>query len=127
MGVAHEQADAVAAMADADYLALLQQRFGSRAGRFTRVGKRVAYPIRRLLATQLVAPRAVLIGNAAQTIHPIGAQGFNLGLRDALCLAELLADGGDPGEAQRLSCYVERRREDRERTDRKSTRLNSSH
>ena len=116
MGVAHDQADAVAAMPDAEYLALLQQRFGSRAGRFTRVGKRVAYPIRRVLAKQWVAPRALLIGNAAQTIHPIGAQGFNLGLRDALCLAELLADGGDPGESQRLSRYRERRREDRERT-----------
>lgn len=116
MGVAHDQADAVAALPDADYLALLQQRFGSRAGRFVRVGKRVAYPIRRVLATQLTASRAVLIGNAAQTIHPIGAQGFNLGLRDALCLAELLADGGDPGEPQRLARYAERRREDRERT-----------
>lgn len=116
MGVAREQADAVAALSDAEYLALLQQRFGSRAGRFTRVGKRVAYPIRRVLAKQWVAPRALLIGNAAQTIHPIGAQGFNLGLRDALCLAELLADGGDPGESQRLSRYGERRREDREQT-----------
>src|SRR3546814_18710152 len=101
MGVAHEQADAVAAMADADYLALLQQRFGSRAGRFTRVGKRVAYPIRRLLATQLVAPRAVMIGNDAQNINPIGAQGFNLGLRDSIFLAELLAAGGDPGQPER--------------------------
>jgi len=116
MGVAHDQAEAVAVLSDADYLALLQQRFGSRAGRFVRVGKRVAYPIRRVLAKQLIAPRAVLIGNAAQTIHPIGAQGFNLGLRDALCLAELLADGGDPGEPQRLSRHVEQRREDRERT-----------
>src|SRR3546814_11861833 len=94
MGVAHEQADAVAAMADADYLALLQQRFGSRPGRFTRLGKRVAYPIRRLLATPLVAPRADLIGNAAQTIHPTGAPRFHLGLRDVLCLPELLVDGG---------------------------------
>jgi len=116
MGVAHDQADAVAALPDAEYLALLQQRFGGRAGRFVRVGKRVAYPIRRVLAKQLVAPRAVLIGNAAQTIHPVGAQGFNLGLRDALCLAELLADGGDPGEPQRLSRYAALRSEDRERT-----------
>jgi 2-octaprenyl-6-methoxyphenol hydroxylase len=116
MGVATDQADAVAALPDAEYLALLQQRFGGRAGRFTRVGKRVAYPIRRVLAKQLVAPRALLIGNAAQTIHPVGAQGFNLGLRDALCLAELLADGGDPGEPQRLARYAALRSEDRERT-----------
>ena len=54
-----------------------------------------AAPIRstRVLAPTLTAPRAVLVGNAAQTIHPIGAQGFNLGLRDALTLAELIEAG----------------------------------
>lgn len=116
LGVAGDDAAAVAALDDAAYLALLQQRFGGRAGRFLRVGPRSMYPIRRVLAKRLSGPRAVLLGNAAQTIHPIGAQGFNLGLRDALTLSELLADGGDPGEPQRLSRYPGLRREDRERT-----------
>jgi 2-octaprenyl-6-methoxyphenol hydroxylase len=59
----------------------------------------------------------VLVGNAAQTLHPIGAQGFNLGLRDALTLAELLIDNaGDPGAAALLADYADRRREDREGT-----------
>ena len=62
----------------------------------------------------------MLVGNAAQTLHPIGAQGFNLGLRDALTLAELLVDGvregTDPGDAMLLADYAERRREDREGT-----------
>lgn len=115
MGVATEAAATVAALDDAAYLAHLQARFGGRAGRFVRVGERAAYPIRRVVAERLVAPRAVVVGNAAQTIHPIGAQGFNLGLRDALCLAELL-DGGDPGRMQRLSRYEALRAEDRERT-----------
>jgi 2-octaprenyl-6-methoxyphenol hydroxylase len=67
------------------------------------------------VATRITALRAVVMGNAAQTLHPIGAQGFNLGLRDALTLAELI-DGGDPGDAALLAQYAERRREDRERT-----------
>jgi 2-octaprenyl-6-methoxyphenol hydroxylase len=59
----------------------------------------------------------VLVGNAAQTLHPIGAQGFNLGLRDALTLAELIeAAGGDPGATGLLEDYAARRAEDRERT-----------
>ena len=92
-----------------------QGRFGWRAGRVERVGRRSAYPIVRVLAERLVGPRAVLMGNAAQTIHPIGAQGFNLGLRDALTLAELL-DDADPGSADLLEAYVEARSEDRQRT-----------
>ena len=80
-----------------------------------RVGTRSAYPLARVVAERLTATRALLMGNAAQTIHPIGAQGFNLGLRDALTLAELL-DGGDPGSDSLLADYVDARREDRERT-----------
>ncbi|MEO8160622.1 MAG: FAD-dependent monooxygenase, partial [Arenimonas sp.] len=60
--------------------------------------------------------RALLMGNAAQTIHPLGAQGFNLGLRDALALAERVAGGTDPGAPALLAEYVAARRTDRERT-----------
>ncbi len=115
-GVPTEQAAAVAALDDSAYLGYLQQRFGARAGRFLRVGRRSAYPIASRLAERLVAPRAVLVGNAAQTLHPVGAQGFNLGLRDALTLAELVIEGGDPGDPARLARYPELRREDREQT-----------
>ena len=91
--------------------------FGWRVGRFLGAGERSAYPIASVLAESLVAPRAVLLGNAAQTIHPIGAQGFNLGLRDALTLAELLrAHAADPGDAALLEHHARRRREDREQT-----------
>lgn len=114
-GVAREGAGRVLAMDDAAFADYLQQRFGWRAGRIVRVGRRSAYPIVRVLAERIVAPRAVLMGNAAQTIHPIGAQGFNLGLRDALTLADTL-DVGDPGEVAVLSRYAARRGEDRERT-----------
>lgn len=114
-GVARAEADAVLALSDAAYADYFQQRFGWRAGRVRRVGKRSAYPLLRVVAERLVAPRFVLMGNAAQSIHPIGAQGFNLGLRDALTLAEQLR-GGDPGAPAVLAAHAAARREDRERT-----------
>ena len=64
----------------------------------------------------MTAARAVLVGNAAQSLHPVGAQGFNLGLRDALTLAELIEAADDPGSTVLLGEYVRRRHEDRERT-----------
>jgi 2-octaprenyl-6-methoxyphenol hydroxylase len=114
--VAAGQADAVAAMDDMAFAAFAQERFGWRLGKLSRPGKRVPYPIRRVAATALTGPRAVLVGNAAQTVHPIGAQGFNLGLRDALTLAELVAAGGDPGAPTLLAEYARRRAPDREGT-----------
>ena len=115
-GVAREQAETVAALDDAAWLARMQHAVGWRIGRLVASGERSAYPIVRVVAQRLVADRAVVLGNAAQTIHPIGAQGFNLGLRDALTLAEEIARGDDPGAASRLAAYAARRREDRERT-----------
>ncbi|PWK88582.1 2-octaprenyl-6-methoxyphenyl hydroxylase [Fulvimonas soli] len=111
-----DEAGAVAALDDAAFLALAQRRFGWRLGRLSRPGRRHAYPIRRVAARALVAPRAVLVGNAAQTVHPVGAQGFNLGLRDALTLAELVAAAADPGDAALLERYAARRAPDREGT-----------
>lgn len=110
------EADAVAALDDAAFLALAQRRFGWRLGQLSRPGKRHPYAIHRVAAAQLTAPRAVLVGNAAQTVHPIGAQGFNLGLRDALTLAELVAAAADPGGAELLQRYAARRAPDREGT-----------
>jgi 2-octaprenyl-6-methoxyphenol hydroxylase len=110
----------VSALDDRGFVDLLHERFGWRLGHLSRPGRRVSYPLKRVQAQRLIAPRAVLVGNAAQTLHPIGAQGFNLGLRDALTLAELLidsaGDGGDPGDAALLADYTARRREDRDGT-----------
>ncbi|MDE2308910.1 MAG: 2-octaprenyl-6-methoxyphenyl hydroxylase [Xanthomonadaceae bacterium] len=114
--VAGDAADAVAALDDAAFIELAQRRFGWRLGRLSRPGKRHPYAIRRVAAQRLTAARAVLVGNAAQSVHPIGAQGFNLGLRDALTLAELVADAADPGAAGLLERYAARRAPDREGT-----------
>ena len=114
--VARAEAAKVLALEDAAYAGYLQQRFGWRAGRILQVGARSAWPLQRVVARSLRAPRALLMGNAAQTLHPIGAQGFNLGLRDALCFAELLDSGSDPGAEDLLAAYEAARREDRQRT-----------
>jgi 2-octaprenyl-6-methoxyphenol hydroxylase len=116
-GVASDDAEAVAAMDDAVFLARVQVAFGWRAGRFLSVGPRSAYPIIGCVADALVATRAVLVGNAAQSLHPLGAQGFNLGLRDALTLAECIAaQPGDAGDDPLLRHYAQRRADDRTRT-----------
>lgn len=62
----------------------LQKAFGWRLGRITHAGKRVAYPLALTTASQTVSHRVALVGNAAQTLHPIAGQGFNLGLRDVM-------------------------------------------
>lgn len=111
------QADAVAALDDDAFLARAQRAFGWRAGRFIACGARGAYPALRVVAARTHAPRAVLVGNAAQTLHPIGAQGFNLGLRDALLLAEMIqAEGVDAAGGDLLPRHAARRADDRERT-----------
>lgn len=112
--VAGDRHDEVVGMDDAAFIALAQQRFGWKLGALSRPGKRFAHRIRRVLADALTAPHAVLVGNAAQTVHPIGAQGFNLGLRDALTLAELLVDTNDPGAGDVLDAYAVRRAPDRD-------------
>lgn len=114
--VPSEQAEEVALLDDAGYLSLAQERFGWRLGRLSRPGRRFPYAIKRVAAHRLTGKRAVIVGNAAQTIHPIGAQGFNLGLRDALTLAELVATAADPGQASLLEQYAARRAPDREGT-----------
>lgn len=116
-GVDAADADAVAALDDDAFLGRVQEAFGWRVGRLLAVGPRSRYPAIRLVARRLVAPRAVLVGNAAQSLHPIGAQGFNLGLRDAATLAELIGmQGGDPGDDALLAAYATRRTDDRART-----------
>ncbi|MFT4197899.1 MAG: 2-octaprenyl-6-methoxyphenyl hydroxylase [Pseudoxanthomonas sp.] len=128
-GVPGEQAEAIAALDEAAWLARVQAAFGWRAGRFLASGPRSVYPLVRVLAQRSVGERAVVLGNAAQTLHPLGAQGFNLGLRDALTLAELVGAGEDPGSDALLAAYAQRRAPDRERTLRFSdglARLTSS-
>ncbi|MEA3639652.1 MAG: 2-octaprenyl-6-methoxyphenyl hydroxylase [Lamprobacter sp.] len=79
-------------LSDRDFIDALQRRFGTRLGDLTRPSRRIAYPLRLMLASQLTRDRVLLIGNAAHTLHPVAGQGFNLGLRDVAELADLLVD-----------------------------------
>lgn len=94
----------------------LQQAFGWRLGYITSAGERQCYPLRLRTADRHIAHRLALVGNAAQTLHPIAGQGFNLGLRDGMTLAETLAQaaaqGEDIGDYAVLSRYQRRRQPD---------------
>jgi 2-octaprenyl-6-methoxyphenol hydroxylase len=104
----------VLSLDDGSYLRELQERFGWRAGRFVRVGRRVSYPLKLTRAVETTATRTVLIGNAAQALHPVAGQGFNLGLRDAAMLAEVIANAeGDVGAPGLLRRFAEWRAADR--------------
>jgi 2-octaprenyl-6-methoxyphenol hydroxylase len=110
-----ERAQEVLALGEAGYLASLQAHFGWRAGRFVRAGRRGSYPLKLTRALRTVANRTVLIGNAAQALHPVAGQGFNLGLRDAAMLAEVIANAtGDVGAPQLLRTFSDWRARDRE-------------
>lgn len=121
------EAEAVLALDDPAFLAAAQARFGRRAGTFERVGRRQPWPLRLTRALRVAGERVLLVGNAAQTIHPIGAQGFNLGLRDVEALAAMLADaiaaGADPGDPARLAAHGAAREADRDATIRLSDGL----
>ncbi len=101
---------------DATYGAELERRFGARLGRITVSGPRRAHGLTRQRARRLIDKRAVLIGNAANTMHPNAAQGLNLGLRDVATLAACLASGSDAGDAGLLNRYAAARAPDHRRT-----------
>jgi 2-octaprenyl-6-methoxyphenol hydroxylase len=111
--LAPERAQQVCSLDDAAFGAALQSDFGWRIGRIMRVGARASYPLRLSRAESRVGTRAVLVGNAAQSLHPVAGQGFNLGLRDAALLAEILAVAPDPGAPAVLEDYERRRAADR--------------
>ena len=110
-----EDAARVLSLDDESYLRELQARFGWRAGRFVRAGRRASYPLKLTRAAATTATRTVLIGNAAQALHPVAGQGFNLGLRDAAMLAEVIANagGGDVGAPELLHRFAKWRATDR--------------
>ena len=104
---------------DAHFLSTLQQAFGERAGKFVTAGRRGAYPLSRVLADKQVVGRCVIMGNAAHTLHPVAGQGFNLCMRDAHVLAQMMnaqvLRGKDIGDIQLLQCYEKVRKADQKR------------
>ena len=117
--VSEDKATQVLELDDAAFLQALQASFGYRLGRFSRIGTRAAYPLTLSKALRLTATRGVLVGNSAHGLHPIAAQGFNLGMRDVAALCDCIADAQnessgavEPGDADLLIRYAEWRRKD---------------
>ncbi len=115
------------ALADDEFTARLQEAFGLRLGGFSRVGTRAAYPLALTKANGLIVHRGVVIGNAAHGLHPLAAQGFNLGMRDVAALCDCIFDAihddvsahgatavgpPDPGSIAVLDNYAKWRRHD---------------
>jgi 2-octaprenyl-6-methoxyphenol hydroxylase len=108
------------ALSDDEFLREFQAAFGFRLGRFLRIGQRASYNLVLSRADRHIAQRLAVVGNAAQGLHPIAGQGFNLGLRDAMSLAEVIADWRvagtmDAGDANLLQDYADWRETDRRR------------
>ena len=99
-------------LSDAEFASKIQATLGSRIGRVVWVGTRSSFPLLQQHRPRLREHRMVCIGNAAQSLHPVAGQGFNLGMRDSVCLADCVARSpADPIEA--LSRYEASRKLDR--------------
>lgn len=109
-----EHAQMLCSLDPAQFLARLRTEFGARVGHFTAVSGRSAYPLQLRRSPRRLLDHMVLIGNAAQALHPVAGQGFNLGLRDAWELAShaLMATAA-PGSRAWLQGYHARRSVDR--------------
>jgi 2-octaprenyl-6-methoxyphenol hydroxylase len=105
--------DALMSGDEAEFAAKLQDRLGDTLGKISGVGPRAAFPVAGLTAKTLAARRTALIGEAAHIMPPLGAQGLNLGLRDAAALADCVAgalrQGHDPGGQAVISAYARAR------------------
>lgn len=102
----------LAELDDDAYLAHMQRTLGARAHLAT-VGPRTHFPLALRYRPSPTGPRTVALGNAAQTLHPVAGQGFNLALRDVSTLARALRDAADPGSPTVLQHWARQRRLDR--------------
>lgn len=106
----------LAALEAKQFCEQLHEAFGGALGEFRLSGRRQVFPLKLKRAQRPHSARTVLVGNAAQSLHPVAGQGFNLGLRDAWELARVVRDARDPGAALTLNSYFSERRFDRTAT-----------
>jgi len=106
----------ILSLSDADFLEKFHQQFGDRVGDFLSVEKRLSFPLKmaQLKPDAQQSKHLVVIGNAAQTMHPVAGQGFNVGLRDAESLAQYIASASadELGSAYMLASYQASRKSD---------------
>ena len=115
----HEQAADLMACSEKEFIRQLQDCFGYRLGELTLAAPRRAFPLTLIRAEQMLAERTVIIGNAVHQLHPVAGQGFNLGLRDVVQLAQMLItqqqQGADMGDGEFLNSYAKLRQQDHDR------------
>ena len=106
--------DTLLTLDDATFLTQLHAAFGDRVGRFLSIEKRICFPLKLSTLKPSTAPHLVVIGNAAQTMHPVAGQGFNVGMRDACTLADLIISTPENalGGAEMLATYSQQRKRD---------------
>ncbi len=109
------QIEQLKALDEARFCAAFQEHFGYRAGKFLSISQRRSYPLKLRTVSSPVAGHVAVIGNAAQALHPVAGQGFNLGLRDAMALGNSLARP-DQSALTKLSEYAQSRLRDVERS-----------
>jgi 2-octaprenyl-6-methoxyphenol hydroxylase len=117
-------------MSDKEYIKVIEAEFGRRLGKIEQVGQRRSYPILFIEAVEQFQEQLILLGNAAHSIHPNAAQGFNLGLRDVAGLAECIFTGIEKGQATDdisiLESYISLRAADQQRVMQFTNRLANS-
>lgn len=114
------------AMSDDEFKQALSDDFGVALGRITGLGKRLSFPVAVTAADAVGANRVVALGNAAQALHPVAGQGFNLGLRDVASLIDALAVASDCGEPSVVESYSASRAADRQQMLALTTHLATS-
>ena len=115
-----EDANALMLGSEADFITELQRCFGYKLGQLSLTAPRRAFPLSLIRAEKMVVGRTVIIGNAAHQLHPVAGQGFNLGFRDVVQLAEQLIKlhetNIDIGDSDFLNIYANTRKQDHDRT-----------
>jgi 2-octaprenyl-6-methoxyphenol hydroxylase len=122
--VSAEDAAHLLSLGETEFADKLQAAFGYRQGKILRISEKASYPLALTRADQVAVHRSVVVGNAAQALHPIAGQGFNLGLRDIITLVDVLKDakrrvhGGqiDAGAFAITNAYAAMRQSDRDKT-----------
>jgi 2-polyprenyl-6-methoxyphenol 4-hydroxylase len=102
-----EEANNIFSLSDKDFLQHLQQGFGNRLGTFLRIGQRHIYELKLITASEQIRSHIVLVGNAAHFLHPVAGQGFNLSLRDCMCLVTSLVQGEQAGRDLGELCVLQ--------------------
>ncbi len=110
-----QQVEKIKSLDDAEYLELFASKMGERLGRFVKVSPRIVYPLKETYVPQMTKGRAILMGNASHTQHPVAAQGLNLGIRDIEVFIEFVNEMDDLGNIDMLQNYADSRESDHQK------------